>query len=219
MEQSKLKFKDLNLQETLNESNILLNNVFNLKSFEDVRKWDKSANLIIKKLKTNLIEIEDEIIRLRNLYEVENVNFKSKSVWKRLFDQNPALKVKKRALQLKKMPLDIEVVIEKLESWIERTPDNLDEAKDAIAEFKLYKKELILEKKEINIEARNVREYYSKKNAYTPRGKNGQFARTFNRINKTNKLDNIQDARNEVERKIKYVDETILWIEKIIHNS
>lgn len=176
----------------------LMGNFSKLSTFSEVDKWDKLAELEIKKLVTSLEKIE---LKLENNQKI--------------FNQSKISELRAKYIN------PLENIATKLQESIDFTPNSLQEKKVLLKELKQRKKELQLQKREITASMRTIQANARSRSTYAGRGFLGMYSsklaaheRRRIRYDKEAALRPQEDLKAAIDRQILELDKDILWAEK-----
>ena len=194
---------------------LLATAIKNLRSFDEIAKWDKKVMAEVEALHSILKAIEGKQQTAIQVISQEQQEYKAKSFLTKLFDRR---KEQKRWLaeqsRLAREKAQIENVIDQFESAIDFMPDSLDDLKELLEQCKQQKKELLTEKEAVDAQMASVRVEAKQQTANTNYGKYGKGDRRRIRLNKDALLRPQHDQKTAIEGQITELDQIIVWLER-----
>jgi len=196
-------------------ANLLASVIKNLRSFDEIAEWDKKAMAEVEALHSILKSIEGKQRTAILALSREQQEHEAKSFLTKIIDRR---KEQKRWLaeqaRLAREKAQIENVIDQFESAIDFMPDSLDELKELLEQCKQQKKELLTEREAVNAQMASVRVEAKQQTANTNYGNYGKGDRRRIRLNKDAALRPQESQKTAIERQIKELDQTIIWLER-----
>ncbi len=200
----------------------LLEQKWNLQSFEDVKSWDEHAKSEIRQM-TDHIQYLKSLIDEGKIKETEiEEKIKSKPFLLRPFTIGTGLQKNKKSMQRATDEIHrLETVFNDVQLWIDSTPENQKEANEIITELKLSKKQIDINKKEIQLQIKQIYidtdqkiKKIEKRILFTsPKLKRLQVLKAQTKEDKN--ISPMQQALLDLDTQELEVDKMILWYEKI----
>jgi hypothetical protein len=199
----------------------LLHEFLNLRTFQDVARWDAEARAEAQRIETIGTAAEAELAAKRQARQAATEEFARRSFFARLFGSKQHI----RALEAQEKDLARSIAM--LEDWVEDllervdlTPDNPKEQKALLKELRAEKKELALAKKEARAEMASIRTAARQATADVGPGF-GKFTRSLAadqrrsiRRNKEAMLGPRESAVAAIDRQLLALERRMAWVER-----
>lgn len=200
----------------------LLDKVQQLRGFEEVKEWDKLAQVEVDNIGKELISIDNYISTLKSkLQDAKNEHSSKSFIAKLISKDKNSEHIAKNIKILEETKTKLEFIKDRFEYWITATPDDEKEAKLMLAELKNAKKELGIKKKEVRANIKEINSNARDRNAnisnqiFFTSPKLRRMQRNDVRSEKLNSLAPHEQIISEIDSKCVEIDKMIVWIERI----
>lgn len=192
-----------------------------LKTFDDVQRWDRSANALAAELGASVGPLEAQIAACRSEAREHASRRAALPIFKRWFtSREPELAANRRADELTRTLQDVGETMNQLLEFIDYSPNNDKERKLLLKELRLQKKEMQARKKEVAAAKRAIHREAKEASANAKGGfffydaKMAAEERRAIRRQRYAALAPHEDAAAAIERQLMALDRQIRWVQR-----